>query len=134
MRWIYAEVRTIVFESQLLRLTSLPTRESAFGARPICRGGLLYVTAYMLAGESGQLERSCQLRRSRQLRGTCLALRISHFINTSLQRGAWARSTTATALVVFLCSDEKPLKRLGLPQGVINTQLKQGVNERIGRR
>jgi hypothetical protein len=33
-----------------------------------------------------------------------------------------------------LCCDEKPLKRLGLPQGVINTQLKQGVDERIGRR
>ena len=127
-------MRIVVSESQLLHLTLLPTRESAFGARPICRGALLYVTACTLAGKSGQLERSCQLRRNRQLRGTCLALRISHFINTSLQRGAWARSTTATALAVFLCSDEKPPKRLGLPQGVINTQLKQGVNERIGRR
>ena len=126
-------MRIIVFESQLLQLTSLPTKESVFAAPLICRGDLLCVTAYTLAGKSGQLERSCQPRRNRQLPGTCLALRISHFINTSLQRGAWARSTIETALAVFLCSDEKPLKRLGLPQGVINTQLKQGVNERIDR-
>src|SRR5512133_96824 len=91
-------------------------RELAFGARPICRGALLYVTAYTVAGKFGQLERTCQLRRNRQLPGTCLVLRRSHFINISLQRAAWVRSTTAIALAVFLCSDEKPLKRLGLPQ------------------
>ena len=41
-----------------------------------------------------------------------------------------AESTTTTALAVYSFTKKKPLKRLGL-SGVDNTQLKQGVNERI---
>jgi hypothetical protein len=37
------------------------------------------------------------------------------------------RSATTTALAVYLFTDKKPLKRLGL-LGVVNTQLKEGVN------
>ena len=44
------------------------------------------------------------------------------------------RVPTKTALAVYLFTDKKPLKRLGLLSGVVNTQLKQGVNERISRR
>jgi hypothetical protein len=40
-----------------------------------------------------------------------------------------AGSTTTTALAVYLFTDKKPLKRFGAPSGVINTQLKQGVNK-----
>jgi hypothetical protein len=39
-----------------------------------------------------------------------------------------AGSTTTTALAVYLFIDKKPLKRFGAPSGVINTQLKQGIN------
>jgi hypothetical protein len=42
-------------------------------------------------------------------------------------------SETTTALAVCLFTSKKPLKRLGLLSS-INTQLKQGVNERVGRR
>src|SRR4029077_9703928 len=53
---------------------------------------------------------------------TCLALlAISHFIDSSLQRGGWPSlvpSLTKTAEVVEALS------------GAVNTQLKQGVNER----
>src|SRR5439155_6986529 len=59
---------------------------------------------------------------------------ISHFINTSLQRGAWPESATTTALAVSSFTDKKPLKRLRLSQAVVNTQLKQGVNERVSQR
>jgi len=38
------------------------------------------------------------------------------------------RSATTTALAVCLFTDKKPLKRFGAPSGIINTQLKQGVN------
>jgi hypothetical protein len=38
------------------------------------------------------------------------------------------RSTTTTAKAVCLFTDKKPLKRFGAPSGVINTQLRQGVN------
>jgi hypothetical protein len=38
------------------------------------------------------------------------------------------RSAATTALAVYLFTDIKPLKRFGAPSGVINTQLKQGVN------
>ena len=43
-------------------------------------------------------------------------------------------SSTTIAVAVFLFTDKKPLKRLGAPSGVVNTQLKQGVNERVIRR
>ena len=45
-----------------------------------------------------------------------------------------AESTSTTALAVCLFTDKKPLKRLGFLSGVVNTQLKQGVNERVSRR
>jgi hypothetical protein len=54
---------------------------------------------------------------------------ISHFIDTSLQRGAWPSLTTTIALAVYLFMKKKPLKRLA-PSDRVNTQLKQGVNER----
>jgi hypothetical protein len=38
------------------------------------------------------------------------------------------RSATTTTLAVCLFIDKKPLKRFGAPSGIINTQLKQGVN------
>src|SRR5438270_471633 len=60
-------MRIIVFERQLLRLTSLPTRESVFAAPPICRGDLLYGIACTLAAKSGYPERS---RRSGPVRKT----------------------------------------------------------------
>jgi hypothetical protein len=41
-----------------------------------------------------------------------------------------AESPTTAALAGLLVHYKKPLKRLGLSRGVINTQLKQGVNER----
>jgi hypothetical protein len=50
---------------------------------------------------------------------------ISHFINTSLHRGAWPIPAT-TALAIFSFTDKKPLKRLGALSGVVNTQLKAG--------
>ena len=40
-----------------------------------------------------------------------------------------AESPTTTALAVYLFTDKKPLKRLGFLSRVVNTQLKQGVNE-----
>jgi len=44
-----------------------------------------------------------------------------------------AESPTTTALAVYLFTDKKPLKRLGFLSGVVNTELKQGVNERVSR-
>jgi len=45
-----------------------------------------------------------------------------------------AESTSTTALAVCLFTDKKPLKQLGFLSGVVNAQLKQGVNERVSRR
>src|ERR1700730_10895428 len=45
-----------------------------------------------------------------------------------------ADSSTTTALAVFFVTDKKPLKWLGALSGVVNTQLKQGVNERVSQR
>ena len=45
-----------------------------------------------------------------------------------------ADSSTTTALAVFFFTDKKPLERLGALSGVVNTQLKQGVNERVSQR
>ena len=42
-------------------------------------------------------------------------------------------SATTTALAVSMFTDKKTLKRFG-SSGSINTQLKQGVNERVRRR
>jgi len=45
-----------------------------------------------------------------------------------------AEPTTATTFAVHSFTNKKPLKRFGLPSGVVNTQLKQGVNEKVARR
>jgi hypothetical protein len=45
-----------------------------------------------------------------------------------------ADSSATTALAVFFFTDKKPLKRLGALSGVVNTQLKQSVNERVSQR
>jgi len=45
-----------------------------------------------------------------------------------------ADSSATTALAVFFFTDQKPLKQLGALSGVVNTQLKQGVNERVSQR
>ena len=41
-----------------------------------------------------------------------------------------AESATPTALAIYSFIDKKSLKRLGLSHAFVNTQLKQGVNER----
>jgi hypothetical protein len=41
-----------------------------------------------------------------------------------------AESAITTALAVYLLTHKKPLKRLGARSRVVNTQLKQGVNEK----
>ena len=44
-----------------------------------------------------------------------------------------AKPTTATTFAVHSFTNKNPLKRLGLSSAVINTQLKQGVNEKVAR-
>jgi hypothetical protein len=42
-----------------------------------------------------------------------------------------AESATTTALAVYSFTHKKPLKRFGGLSGVVATQIKQGVNERV---
>jgi hypothetical protein len=42
-----------------------------------------------------------------------------------------ADCSNTTALAVIFFTDEKPLSGYGISQSVVNTQLKQGVNERV---
>ena len=42
-------------------------------------------------------------------------------------------STTTTALAVYLVTDKKTAEAVGALSGVVHTQLKLGVNERVSR-
>jgi hypothetical protein len=59
---------------------------------------------------------------------------ISHFITPRFSEGAWLTSSTTTALAVVFFPDKKPLKRLRAVSGIVNSRLKQGINERVSQR